>query len=181
MRFKEYSTLTAWDEFDSLDEDSDDDERDRPCTVRKSADLGPQLSSSPATAKVLPTADGTSPKLPSFDASPIKSSSVWPITAFDFFIRGFSTFGGSPECLSSCLVLVEIYFFPIAFWNRQFFPPFLTISPNTSERFGVSSLDTSFPECVNESSLIHLVGRCYPLNDLPLNWFSTFSISRVWG
>ena len=76
MRFKEYSTLTAWDGFDSLDEDSDDDaEREQLSAIPKSTDLGSELSSSPTAVTQVPSVITTSPRLPTFDASPIKSSS----------------------------------------------------------------------------------------------------------
>ncbi|VDM16284.1 unnamed protein product [Hydatigera taeniaeformis] len=69
LRFKEYSTLTAWEDFDSLDEGSGDEnevKREDPMPP-KSAKLEPQSSVSPPAHNVVT-------KLPSFDASPIKPS-----------------------------------------------------------------------------------------------------------
>lgn len=81
MRFKVYSTLTAWEGFDSLDENSSDDdvaignkaasEDTVEPTMPKSAKLETSL-----TTEVRPsTPEGVVTKLPDLDASPIMSTS----------------------------------------------------------------------------------------------------------
>ncbi|EUB59420.1 Pericentrin [Echinococcus granulosus] len=78
MRFKEYSTLTAWEGFDSLDEDSSDEnevEGGVDSALQKLTELEPQSSSSPTLLpEVCPPLNDVVSKLPSFDASPIKPS-----------------------------------------------------------------------------------------------------------
>ncbi|KAL5110771.1 hypothetical protein TcWFU_008282 [Taenia crassiceps] len=77
MRFKEYSTLTAWEDFDSLDEDSGDENevgRRKDPTPSKSTKLESQSSSSPAPLPEGWPSSIVVTKLPSFDASPIKPS-----------------------------------------------------------------------------------------------------------
>lgn len=85
MRFKEYSTLTAWEDFDSLDEDSGNEnevERRKDPTPPKSAKLESQSSSLPALLPEAWPPDDVVTKLPSFDASPIKPFGSWLMNAF---------------------------------------------------------------------------------------------------
>ncbi|KAM7538165.1 hypothetical protein Aperf_G00000065641 [Anoplocephala perfoliata] len=80
MRFKVYSTLTAWEGFDSLDEDSSDDDI---VVGSKAASENVVEPTSPESSKLetplMPearpsTPEGVVTKLPDLDASPIMSS-----------------------------------------------------------------------------------------------------------